>query len=245
MQLVYQLPHDEHYDEHAPERQNISEIRILAWVKSWLGMKSSRNPAKATYAIGVTHKGSIYLTPVFLSPIFYHSDQIYPGDASRHQLSRSSDRRGGRRSDRNGGRKAQAEIENPHRGASRVHQTSERREPFWSSDLRRAVFGPERRALGGSACRSERIVDEGGVSSLASVESGEGGVSGDELGDPAAGHSDGGAVYAGDERAGESRDYGYSGGPGVEGAVVARLSWECGCEGMDREEETASWREVR
>ena len=29
-----------------------------------LAMQSTRNPAKATYAIGVTHNGSIYLTPV-------------------------------------------------------------------------------------------------------------------------------------------------------------------------------------
>ena len=208
-------------------------------------MKSSRNPAKATYAIGVTHKGSIYLTPVIIDSCPSRPDQIHSGDAPRHQLPRSSDRRGGRRFNRHGRRKAEAEIENAHRGARRIHEASQRREPLRSSDLRGAFLGAKRRALGGTLCvfNASRI-DEGGVSSLASVQSREGGVSGDEFGDSAALAGDGGAVHAGDARAGQPGDYGHGGGPGVEGAVVAGLSGESGREGVDREEKTASW-EVR
>ena len=40
-------------------------------VTNALAMQSTRNPAKATYAIGVTHNGSIYLTPV-CSPSLCH-----------------------------------------------------------------------------------------------------------------------------------------------------------------------------
>ena len=76
-------------------------------------------------------------------------------------------------------------------------------------------------------------IDEGGVSSLASVQSREGGVSGDEFGDSAALAGDGGAVHAGDARAGQPGDYGHGGGPGVEGAVVAGLSGESGKECVD------------
>lgn len=66
-------------------------------------------------------------------------------------------------------------------------------------------------------------------------------MSGDELGDPAAVACDRGAVHAGDARAGESGDHGHGGGPGLEGAVVARLSGESGLEGVDREEKAAAW----
>lgn len=205
-------------------------------------MKSSRNPAKATYAIGVTHKGSIYLTPVIFHFHFSHPDQIHSCDASRHQLPRSSDRRGGRRSNRHGRRKAEAKIENAHRSPRGVHEASQRRESLRSADLRGAFIGAKRRALGGTLREFIALfLVEGGVSALASDQSGEGGVSGDELGGPAAVAGDGGAVHAGNARAGQSGDYGYGGGPGVEGAVVAGLSGESGREGVDREEEAASW----
>ena len=115
-------------------------------------MKSSRNPAKATYAIGVTHNGSIYLTPVIFHFNSSHPDQIHSGDASRHELPRSSDRGGGRGFNRHGRRKAEAEIENAHRSPRGVHEASQRREPLRSADLRGAFIGAKRGALGGTLC---------------------------------------------------------------------------------------------
>ena len=71
MRLNYVLPRDEHYDENAPDKQAISEMGMLfEELGNWLVLQSHRNPAKATYAIGMTHNGSIYLTPVHLDAIF-------------------------------------------------------------------------------------------------------------------------------------------------------------------------------
>ena len=67
LRLNYVLPRDEHYDENAPDKQAISEMGMyLEAFDNCLVLQSHRNPAKATYAIGVTHNGSIYLTPVRL-----------------------------------------------------------------------------------------------------------------------------------------------------------------------------------
>lgn len=53
--------------KHRTNRTFLKSVGALSHVCSFLALVSTRNPAKATYAIGVTHNGSIYLTPVMVN----------------------------------------------------------------------------------------------------------------------------------------------------------------------------------